>query len=186
MAAQQPHPLTIARLKSAEARRIARSLGQRRYSTGRPCSNGHISERRVADGMCIACASKYSKRYYAANREQQCAKSRDYQRTKLGYYAYMRAMRKARKFGQVIKPNKAERNAMIHLFAKAKARTILTGKLFTVDHIKPLSAGGLHMLANLQICTLSDNMRLHSLRNKLHTGVVSREDAQRYMRASGN
>jgi len=163
---RKPHPLTIARLKSAEARRIAHSLGQRRYSTGRPCSNGHISERRVADGMCVVCASKYSKRYYTAHRKQQCRKARDYQKRTVGYDAFARARQKARRFGQIVKPGIEERKQMIRLYGKAHALTILTGKRHDVDHIVPLSAGGLHVLSNLQVGTHAQNMRKESLRRQ--------------------
>lgn len=45
---QKPLPQII----SQEA---AHSLGLRRYFTGAPCHRGHISERYVSSGGCIAC-----------------------------------------------------------------------------------------------------------------------------------
>jgi 5-methylcytosine-specific restriction endonuclease McrA len=33
----------------------AKARGLARYTTGRPCGNGHLSERRTSNGQCIAC-----------------------------------------------------------------------------------------------------------------------------------
>lgn len=39
------------------------ALGKVRYFTGAPCRNGHISERRVSDKVCIACERAKERRY---------------------------------------------------------------------------------------------------------------------------
>lgn len=44
----------------------ARGLGLQRYFTGRPCKNGHISERRVSSTRCLACHAAYGVRYRAS------------------------------------------------------------------------------------------------------------------------
>jgi hypothetical protein len=49
-------------------RNIAANNGLMRYSTGKPCKRGHLSDRYTSNGMCIACfshhgqATKYNRR----------------------------------------------------------------------------------------------------------------------------
>ena len=45
----------------------ARQDGLKRYFTGKPCSNGHISERNVADQKCMMCASARARARRAAD-----------------------------------------------------------------------------------------------------------------------
>jgi hypothetical protein len=40
---------------TANSRLIAASLGQTRYSTGRPCRNGHMADRYTSTGNCTEC-----------------------------------------------------------------------------------------------------------------------------------
>lgn len=69
------------RISSSEAR----ALGLKRYFTGTPCKNGHLSDRQVSNGTCLECmrmknaasyrhdlvASREKRRaYYEANREK--------------------------------------------------------------------------------------------------------------------
>lgn len=37
------------------SRRQAKEKGLTRYSTGKPCQNGHVSERWACNGVCVAC-----------------------------------------------------------------------------------------------------------------------------------
>lgn len=41
----------------------AKQAGRTRYSTGEPCENGHLSERLVCDGQCVACKVSTRKRW---------------------------------------------------------------------------------------------------------------------------
>ena len=45
----------------AQSRGEASQLGQSKYYTGRNCKYGHISQRYVSSGLCIACISAKSK-----------------------------------------------------------------------------------------------------------------------------
>jgi hypothetical protein len=40
-------------------RKTAQQTGAMRYSTGKPCKRGHLSDRYTSNGMCIACFSNY-------------------------------------------------------------------------------------------------------------------------------
>lgn len=44
-------------MKEMITRAEAKTLGLKRYYTGVPCTNGHISERQTSSGACIACKS---------------------------------------------------------------------------------------------------------------------------------
>lgn len=61
------------------SRKEAKSLGLKRYYTGKPCSKGHSVERRTANGVCLACenteeaketARICSRRHYVKNRDK--------------------------------------------------------------------------------------------------------------------
>jgi hypothetical protein len=43
----------------------ARALGLKRYSTGKPCKNGHISERVVSNKTCVECLYERARAKYA-------------------------------------------------------------------------------------------------------------------------
>lgn len=46
-------------------RKEAKSLGIKRYFTGKPCLNGHTSERFTSNGLCYACAIAYRQQPHA-------------------------------------------------------------------------------------------------------------------------
>lgn len=45
----------------------ARSVSKGRFFTGKPCRNGHVSERRVSDGKCLACDREVHRRLREKN-----------------------------------------------------------------------------------------------------------------------
>lgn len=66
-----------------KSRAEAKELNIAFYNTGKPCVNGHLSDRKTNDGHCLQCnherartpekkakAKKHSKRYHAENRER--------------------------------------------------------------------------------------------------------------------
>lgn len=46
---------------SVISRKDARDAGRRRFFTGRPCKRGHLSERFVTTGNCVACNAERTK-----------------------------------------------------------------------------------------------------------------------------
>jgi 5-methylcytosine-specific restriction endonuclease McrA len=54
----------------------AQAQGLSRYFTAKPCKRGHLSERRVADCMCAACAYLVRMAWKAANRDKVNAAER--------------------------------------------------------------------------------------------------------------
>ena len=78
-------------LKEVNAREDAKSNGKKRYFTGIPCAQGHLSERLTSSGECIGCKRareqrrhkeggqiEYRKQLYAANREEKIQKQKEY------------------------------------------------------------------------------------------------------------
>lgn len=82
-------------------RKAALAAGQKRYFTGFPCVNGHLSERSAKTGGCIACraevnaarkASGYMQAYYENNKQKIAANLKEY---RVRNADSMRAKRKA-------------------------------------------------------------------------------------------
>lgn len=79
------------------SKKEAKKLGLKNYFTGKPCSKGHLAERKVSCGNCILCQrennktyreqhkekiqaynKEYLKKYYAENKEKLLANQREY------------------------------------------------------------------------------------------------------------
>ncbi len=69
------------------------------------------------------------------------------------------AKRRATKRNQTPDLNLEQKRAIIDLYSVAKSLTETTGIPHEVDHIKPISKGGLHHPDNLQILTRDDNRK---------------------------
>lgn len=71
------------------SRKEAKNRGLKRYFTGIPCKNNHISERRVSDWKCVTCSNESKKRSYDRNSDvflQRCKRYRDNNKDKLSDY----------------------------------------------------------------------------------------------------
>lgn len=51
-------------------RKEARAKGETRYYTGRPCINGHVAERMVANGTCVTCLRATNNEWIRLNPEK--------------------------------------------------------------------------------------------------------------------
>lgn len=59
-------------------RKLAKSLGLKRYFTGNPCAYGHAEERLTVNGSCVGCSREKGKRAYWANRDEDLARQKAY------------------------------------------------------------------------------------------------------------
>jgi 5-methylcytosine-specific restriction endonuclease McrA len=50
-------------MRSVPERIAAKAAGEKRYSTGKPCKNGHLCERRTCNGRCLECDKGILRRY---------------------------------------------------------------------------------------------------------------------------
>lgn len=60
------------------SRKEARALGRKRYFTGKPCIRGHVDERIVTDGRCLACARETDRAKRASDPTGYYEKKRQY------------------------------------------------------------------------------------------------------------
>lgn len=149
-------------MKRAEAK----SLGHRRYFTGKPCKRGHVADRNTSTGNCTACLAEDNARHYAENavteRERSARHYRengDYFRS---YYAHrkedFRARDQARRSRRLnaTPPWYGELDDFVMREAAdlCRLRELATGLAWQVDHMVPLQAKlacGLHCAANIQV-----------------------------------
>jgi len=89
--------------------------------------------------------------YYAERPELRRA---EYQRNKQGYVA--RAYARLRKI-KCLTPPDADKVKLIWFYDEAKRLTLFTGVKHEVDHIIPVSKGGLHHQDNLQVLPWLEN-----------------------------
>ncbi len=81
----------------------------------------------------------------------------DGRKSKPGYGAAIECKRRLKKFNQT--PLNADFKKIELFYEIAKRLTILTGQQYDVDHIVPISKGGLHHENNLRIMTHIENIK---------------------------
>ena len=130
---------------------------------GNPCKKAGHTERYVSSRNCVVCKAVRDKEYFAENiekckadrkkwkaenPEKHTAYSRKHQINNPKLYAYNTSLRRAR-----IK--KATPKCVCLKAIKLYYLACPDG--YEVDHIYPVSKGGLHMLSNFQYLTAHDN-----------------------------
>ncbi len=131
--------------------------------TGNPCKKGGHTLRYVKGGHCVVCSNTYYKKKYAecsekykaykkkwrdGNTEKLRAYNKKWQKENPGLCNHYTALRKATIKEQTPPWADLEKIKEIYL-------TCPDG--YEVDHIHPLSRGGLHVDYNLQYLTIYEN-----------------------------
>lgn len=157
------------------SRKQAKELNLKRYFTGIPCKNGHISER-VISGDCIMCNTTRYSSFSNSNKDRLKSKQKAYRevhkaKRKIVSKAYNK-LYKIRNRPTFNFYNSMRRTRKLNATPKwanlGKIREIYEGcpKGKTVDHIIPLKGVnednihivcGLHVESNLQYLTPSEN-----------------------------
>jgi len=118
-----------------------------------------LSKRRYLEKNRYGKVLENKKRWQRENPEKANATSRRWS-AKNPVNRLVRGARYRARFAAAIVPLTVEQQAdIIALYAKARALTELVGESYHVDHIKPLSKGGLHHPDNLQILLGRDNLK---------------------------
>ena len=99
----------------------------------------------------------YMAKYRLANKEKIVFKSAKYAAENKERFANKSANRRAMKFGATIYMTKEDKAKVVELYTIARDATKLFGYDWEVDHIVPLTKGGLHKLSNLQVVPMSWN-----------------------------
>lgn len=156
------------------SRKVAKSLGLKRYFTGKTCRSGHVAERRVQTGNCSECDCVGARVWAKANPEKHRANYRTWRAANADKArACARVWRKAnpeklraitayRRAGKAkATPIWACKESIENIYATAHQLTIDTGILHHVDHIVPLkslSVCGLHVHHNLRAIPAVENL----------------------------
>jgi|TARA_S200002703_G_C3625486_1_gene192076 hypothetical protein len=127
-------------------------------------------DKKTKDGLfycCKACASEHRKKYYEVNREQECERNKKYKEEN------REQVLEQKKKWREANPHICRANCQKHRARKKEAAVDLTDNErlaiqlihedahilgWHVDHIVPLSKGGLHHPDNLQIVRSSYNL----------------------------
>jgi len=135
--------------KRSSARDLAIQENKKTY-LAKPCKSCGTSEKYVSSYSCVKCnIEKNSHKLFNSDlMEKYRSKSILNAKT----YRY-----RSRKRNQM--PDDEDKEKILEFYKEAERLTEETGILYSVDHIIPLSKGGLHHHDNLQVITLSENSR---------------------------
>lgn len=152
-------------------RQQAMELGLKRYSTGEPCSRGHICERRVKDFSCVEC--------YRLRRRWAKSKGKRYRGNPITVATSKRNRKIKRRGASGSHTQKDLRNLYETQGGKCPYCKITLTPFGVkphnrhVDHMLPLSMGGSNGPENLQIlcgpCNMTKGTMDHTTYLKLHS-----------------
>lgn len=172
-------------MKKLISSKEAAEQGLARYFTGKPCKNGHVTERFVKNRHCCECNNARMQKYWNDNREKlnllarvesktseqiEAQRKRNRERMRVENLAADKLIRKRqneRISGAATKAAKlratpawADLSEISCIYKEAERLTQETGIPYHVDHIVPLKSPlvcGLHTPANLTPLPASEN-----------------------------
>ena len=133
-----------------------RARDKKRHYTTKAERNAESRAYRAAN---LARLQAYDRARYANDTEGRKAVVRATTAKYPARVAANHAARRARLNAAAVPLTADDRKYVIALYAKARALTELSGLSYHVDHIKPLSKGGLHHPSNLQVLRGADNIK---------------------------
>ena len=95
--------------------------------------------------------NQYKADWKKRNREQHLAQGKEYKKANKDKYSAYEAKRRALKFRATIRLTELDKFVISEMYNLAQLRTEQTGFQWHVDHIVPLTKGGLHKPTNLQV-----------------------------------
>ena len=111
------------------------------------------------------------KAWYVANIEKVKAKKKAWAEANKDKVNAKTARRRALKFRATIRLTEIDKFTIDEIYSLAKLRTEQTGFEWHVDHIKPLTKGGLHKPTNLQVVPASWNLSKGNRNCDVYNGV---------------
>jgi hypothetical protein len=160
------------------SRKDALSGGYKRYSTGQPCVQGHVADRRASTGECLECRALALKEWRKKNphKVKQHNDTQYVQHTQkikegvrkwekcnpVKVLAYTRTSQAKRRMRHPKWLSPDDQWMIEQAYELAALRTKLFGFAWHVDHVLPLQGklvSGLHTPYNLQVIPGADNVR---------------------------
>ena len=136
----------------------ALAAGHTQYFTGKPCKQGHTSNRKAGNGECMECRRISSRKHYTNNTEMHQEKAYRWKQNNPIEHNAITSSAHAKKKAQTYTPTNYIENLMMrYRYEDAQRLTAETGIKHEVDHIWPLSKGGPHLPWNLQVITAEEN-----------------------------
>jgi len=135
--------------KRSNTRDLAIQEGKKTY-LAKPCKKCGTEEKYVSSYSCVKCAVDNSLHKLFNNELMQKYRTKAKKNAKT--YRY-----RTKKKNQM--PDDADSSKILEFYKEAERLTKETGIMYSVDHIIPISKGGLHHQDNLQVITLSENSR---------------------------
>lgn len=137
--------------KSA-ARESAIEKGEKTYTGFTVCKHCGSCEKYVSTWGCAPCAIKSG--LEKLNNEELMKPYRTKEKVSNKTYRY-----RSKKFSEALILTPEEHQRILFIYKECAIITEKTGVLHHVDHIYPISKGGLHHPDNLQILTATENIR---------------------------
>lgn len=146
------------------SRKIAKSLGHKKYKSKSPCVKGHDSLRYTGSGGCVECAKEKHKRhrYKEIKGGVFFERRKAYRNKNRGLYVYLcQSRRKKTKLATPKWLTKTHISEMKKIYIKCGKLNSVEKNSHHVDHIIPINGKnvcGLHVPWNLQILTKAENL----------------------------
>lgn len=126
------------------------SEGKKTYESISPCKVCGSLEKYISSYGCFPCGVKRG--LEKLNDSSQMEKYRTKSKSNAKTYRY-----RMKKKNQM--PSDADQEQILHFYKEAERLTEETGIIHHVDHIIPVSKGGLHHQNNLQVLTKNENLK---------------------------
>ena len=136
---------------SQENRAKAKAAGEKIYQSGTPCKKCGTYDKYVSTYGCVRCVREEGLKKLAD--KELMAPYRTKEKANNKTYRY-----RASKFSQTPVLTKEENERILSIYQECAKLTEITGVPHHVDHIHPISKGGLHHPDNLQILTAKENI----------------------------
>lgn len=115
------------------SRQQARALGIKRFFTGLPCKNGHISERVVSSTCCLSCDAEKSSKYRSKNPDKARASVRDAARKNADKRSESNKIWRSRNRDKIISDRVSYRENNREKVSESKKRYYLENKSYVDD-----------------------------------------------------
>jgi hypothetical protein len=148
------------------ARKRAQQTGDKTYSDGRFCRNGHIGLRYTATSICVECSNEHAKseakrKYTKAKSATACARVKAWVAVNPDKFRAIQSTARARRRARL---SRGDTSQVVAAWFSGQPKVCFWCLVGCedenhIDHIFALSKGGVHVTANMAISCPSCNLR---------------------------